>query len=112
MKCVQNAEILLLQEISTECFVFFLIVDGMVKMFKHLRHVGIQTTDLERDIRHWQAVGFEPLEVLEFRFCKVVNKWGVMMELIEGDYDPHFSVTWHRDENGNLFEIVEEVKCP
>ena len=80
-------------------------------MFKHLRHVGIQSTDLERDIRHWQAAGFEPLEVKAFRCCKVVNKWGVTMELIEGDYDPHFSVTWHRDENGNLFEIVEEVNC-
>ena len=74
-----------------------------------LRHVGIQSTDLEHDIRHWQSIGFEPLEVKTFRCCKVTNKFGVTMELIEGDYDPHLSVNWYRDANDNLFELVEKL---
>ena len=74
-----------------------------------IRHVGVQSTDLERDIKTWQAAGFEPLEVKEFRCCKVVSKFGVTMELIEGDYDAHLAVNWYRDENDNLFELVEEV---
>ena len=78
-------------------------------MFGKIRHVGIQTTDMEQSIEAWRGRGFEPLEVKDFRCCKVVNKDGMVMELIEGDYDPHISVNWVRDEDDNLFELVEKL---
>ena len=76
-----------------------------------LRHVGWKVQNLEQEIRNWQGMGYEPLEVESFRTCKMTNKFGMTIELIEGDYDPHVSVNWYRDENDNLFELVEEVKC-
>jgi len=31
-------------------------------------------------------------------------------EICEGDYNPHVAVDWVRDEDGNLIELVEELK--
>jgi len=76
-------------------------------MVRGIRHVGIQTTDMQRDIELWRSAGFEVMELKQFKCCKVVNADGLTMELIEGDYDPHLSVNWVRDESDNLFELVE-----
>jgi len=77
-------------------------------MHANLRHVGWKVTNLDLAIAEYRRLGFEPLEVETIRLCKLTNKHGLTIELIEGAYDPHLAVNWYRDESGNLFEIVEE----
>jgi len=76
-----------------------------------LRHAGILVKDLETEIKQWQAFGFEPLEVECLRVCKMTDKNGAMIELVEGNWHPHLAVNWYEDDNGNYLETVEEVKC-
>ena len=38
---------------------------------------------------------------------KMADSQGQVVELFEGNYNPHIAVDWVTDEDGNLFEIVE-----
>lgn len=72
------------------------------------RHAGILVKDLEKEIIHWQSIGFEPLEVETLRVCKMTDKNGATIELVEGKWHPHVAVNWYEDDNGNYIETVEE----
>jgi len=37
----------------------------------------------------------------------MVDPDGNVFELVQGNWDPHIAVTWHRDEDDNLIEFVE-----
>ena len=48
------------------------------------------------------------MEIL--KTVKMKDSQGQVVELFEGNYDPHIAVNWVRDEDGNLIEIVEVNK--
>ncbi len=75
------------------------------------RHAGVLVEDLETAIRQWQAIGFEPTEVEALRVCKMTDKNGAMIELVEGNWHPHIAVNWYEDDNGNYLETVEDLSA-
>ena len=78
-------------------------------MLGSLRHVGRKVNDLDSAVDLYRKLGFEPIEIEHVRVCKITNKHGVCIELIEGNYDEHIAVNFYRDEDNNLYEIVKEV---
>ena len=75
-----------------------------------LRHAGILVKDLEKAIKNYQRVGFQPLEPIEtLRVQKMTDSKGQMIELVEGNWHPHIAVNWFKDDDGNYIEIVKEV---
>ena len=77
-------------------------------MYGTLRHAGILVKDLEGAMQMWQQAGFEPLEVENLRVCKMTDKNGATIELVQGNWHPHIAVNWYEDESGNYIETVEE----
>lgn len=77
-----------------------------------LRHAGILVKDLEAEIKNWQAIGFEPLEIETLRVCKMTDKNGATIELVEGNWHPHIAVNWYEDDNGNYIETVKDNSIP
>jgi len=47
--------------------------------------------------------------VENLKIVKMEDPGGIVIELFEGNYDPHVAVNvnWFRDEDQNLIEIVE-----
>ena len=64
-----------------------------------LRHAGILVENLEESIQTYQKAGFEPLEVEVIRVCKMTDKNGATIELVEGNWHPHIAVNWYDDGN-------------
>lgn len=77
-------------------------------MHATLRHAGILVKDLEASIKQWQAIGFEPLEVEALRVCKMTDKNGACIELVEGNWHPHLAVNWYETREGFYIETVED----
>ena len=76
-----------------------------------LRHVGVKVDSIEQGIRDYTILGFEvcaPVEKVKVQ--KMKDKNGGMIELIEGNYNPHIAVNWFEDTSGNLIEVVREDK--
>ena len=75
-----------------------------------IRHVGIKVRDLGESVKEYMRIGFIPYCDPEVIYLQKMERDGVIIELIEGNYDPHVSVDWFRDANGNLIEMVREDK--
>ena len=76
-----------------------------------LRHIGIKVENLERAVETYKLLGFNPVGPVEtFRVQKLMDHKFQTFEICEGDYNPHVAVDWVRDEDGNLIELVEELK--
>ena len=74
-----------------------------------LRHAGILVKNLEKSIETYRKLGFKPLEIETLRVCKMTDKNGAMVELVQGDWHPHIAVNWYEDPDGNYIETVEKV---
>ena len=73
------------------------------------RHSGILVQSLNRAVTQYQKLGFHqkgPIETLMVQ--KMVDPFGNVIELIQGEYHPHIAVNWVADKDGNWIEIVEE----
>jgi hypothetical protein len=75
-----------------------------------LRHAGILVKSLERSIQTYRGLGFEPIEPIEtLRVQKMSDSSGRVIELVEGNWNPHIAVNWYADEDGNYVETVKQV---
>jgi hypothetical protein len=72
------------------------------------RHAGVLVKDLEASIKQWEAIGFKPLEVETLTVCKMTDKNGAMIELVQGNWHPHLAVNWYETESGHYIETVED----
>lgn len=74
-----------------------------------LRHVGVKVNNIRDGVKDYERLGFKicaPVEVV--RVQKMIDRKGGMIELIEGNYNPHVAVNWFEDSSGNLIELVTE----
>ena len=77
-------------------------------MHATLRHAGILVKDLEASIKMWEAIGFKTLEVEMLTVCKMTDKNGAMIELVQGNWHDHIAVNWYETPEGFYIETVED----
>ncbi len=75
-----------------------------------LRHVGILVKDLGESAKEYKALGFSQCAHIEtLLVLKMKDREGKMIELVQGNWNPHIAVNWVADRDGNLIEVVEKI---
>lgn len=73
-----------------------------------LRHVGLMVRDLEMAVMFYQVLGFKRMGKQETLKVQKMRDWkGGVIELVQGKWHPHIAVTWIKDPDGNLMEVVK-----
>lgn len=76
-----------------------------------LRHCGILVKCLERATVDYKRLGFLPVGPVEhLRVQKMRDVNGGVIELVQGNWQPHIAVNWYEDDDKNLIETVREVR--